>query len=237
MRNLPNLITLSAPRPRSGRGVLRSARRDGIALPIFLLAAVSDFVDGFIARELKLVSRLGAALDPVADKLNMFVATVVLAWQGLLPLWLAAAIIVRDIVIVAGVVAYRVLIGLLDMKPTRLSKTNTFIEFGVLLAVMATAAGWIDIRGWMPALFAIVLVTVVASGVQYVWLGTRMAYAKRRANPRPAPGRRTSSACSTSSRNFRPSCSASSPACARSAASTSSSVARESARSSWPLSR
>jgi cardiolipin synthase len=88
-------------------------------LPIFLIAAISDFVDGYIARALKVVSQLGAALDPVADKLNMFVATVLLAWQGLLPLWLAAAIIGRDIVIVAGVIAYRLIFEPPDMKPTR----------------------------------------------------------------------------------------------------------------------
>jgi cardiolipin synthase (CMP-forming) len=159
-----------------------------IALPIFLVAAISDFVDGYIARALKVVSRLGAALDPVADKLNMFVATVLLAWQGLLPLWLAAAIIGRDIVIVAGVIAYRLIFQPPDMKPTRLSKTNTFIEFGVLLVVMATAADWVDARAWLPALFVVTFVTVVASGVQYVWLGTRMAMAEHR-RKREAPMR------------------------------------------------
>jgi hypothetical protein len=50
----------------------------------------------------------------------------------------------------------------------------------VLLAVMAQAAGWIDARAWMPMLFAVVFVTVVASGVQYVWLGIRMAFFMRR---------------------------------------------------------
>jgi len=179
MRNLPNLITALRFGLVPVVAYYAMVEQYAIALPVFLVAAVSDFLDGYLARAWKVVSRLGAALDPVADKLNMFVATLVLAWQGHLPIWLGAAIIGRDIVLVAGVVAYRVLIGPLDMKPTRLSKTNTFLEFGVLLVVMATAAGWIDIRAWMPALFAIVLVTVVASGVQYVWLGTRMAYARR----------------------------------------------------------
>jgi len=151
-----------------------------IALPIFLVAAISDFVDGYIARALKVVSQLGAALDPVADKLNMFIATLLLAWQGLLPLWLAAAIIGRDVVIVAGVIAYRLICRPPAMKPTRLSKTNTFIEFGVLLVVMATAADWVDAQAWLPALFVVTFVTVVASGVQYVWLGTRMAMAEHR---------------------------------------------------------
>jgi cardiolipin synthase len=180
MRSLPNLITLArlglVPLMAwyAARGVYVAA------LPIFLLAALSDFADGYIARKFKVVSRLGAALDPIADKLNMFVATLLLAWQSLLPIWLAAAIIGRDVVIVAGVLAYRRFRGPLEIKPTRLSKANTVIEFGVLLAVMAQAAGWIDARAWMPMLFAVVFVTVVASGVQYVWLGIRMAFFTRR---------------------------------------------------------
>ena len=182
MRNLPNFITLLRLGLVPVMAYFAIREEYAIALPIFLIAAVSDFVDGYIARAMQLVSRLGAALDPVADKLNMFVATVLLAWQGLLPIWLAAAIIGRDIIIVAGVLAYRLIFGPLDMKPTRLSKTNTFIEFGVLLLVMAKVAGWIDTQAWMPALFALVFVTVVASGVQYIWIGTRMALAQQRKN-------------------------------------------------------
>ena len=179
MRNLPNAITLLRLGLVPVMGYYAVRDEYAIALPIFLVAALSDFADGYIARRFKLVSRLGAALDPVADKLNMFVATVLLAAQGLLPLWLAAAIIGRDIVIVVGVLAYRLLRGPLEIKPTYLSKVNTFIEFGVLLLVMAVAASWIDTGAWMPVLFVILFITVVASGIQYVWLGTHMALAKR----------------------------------------------------------
>lgn len=180
MRNLPNLITLA----RLGLVPLMAyyAARGvyAVALPIFLVAALSDFADGYIARKFNVASRLGAALDPIADKLNMFVTTLLLAWQALMPIWLAAAIIGRDVIIVAGVLAYRRVRGPVDLKPTRLSKANTVVEFGVLLVVMANAADWIDARTWMPALFAIVFVTVVASGAQYVWLGVRMAFPARR---------------------------------------------------------
>ena len=180
MRHLPNLITLLrfALVPVMAYYAIREDY--GIALPIFLAAALSDFADGYIARAWRLVSRLGAALDPVADKLNMFVATVLLAAQGRIPLWLAAAIICRDIVIVAGVLAYRGLIGPVEMKPTRLSKANTFVEFGALLLAMAAAANWVELPRLLSALFAITLVTVIASGAQYVALGTRMALAERR---------------------------------------------------------
>jgi cardiolipin synthase len=105
---------------------------------------------------------------------------VVLAWQDLLPIWLAAAIIGRDIVIVVGAIAYRLARGRLQIKPTRLSKVNTFLEFAVLLLVMAIAAGWIDTGMWIRILFAIVFGTVLASGTQYVWRWGRKAMAQPR---------------------------------------------------------
>ena len=148
------------------------------ALPI---SAVSDFLDGVIARTFDQASTFGATLDPIADKLNMFVATVMLAWQGLLPLWLAAAIVLRDVVIVSGALVYRARIGHVEIAPTALSKINTFIEFGALLLVMAHAAAWIDMSVWLPAVFVLVLATVLASGVQYVWIwGWKAAREARR---------------------------------------------------------
>ena len=179
LRNVPNLITLAriVLIPVMAYFLVREAY--SIALPTFLVAALSDFADGYIARRFKLTSRFGAALDPVADKLNMLVATVLLAWQALMPIWLATAIVVRDIVIVLGALAYRMALGHLDIAPTRLSKVNTFIEFTVLLLVMAAAAGWVDAGTWMPTVFLIVFATVVASGAQYLWLWGRKAIAER----------------------------------------------------------
>ena len=97
-----------------------------IALPVFAAAAATDFADGYLARRFRVASRLGAALDPFADKLNMLVATVLLAWQTLLPLWLAIAIVARDVIIVVGVVVYQMAIGRLEISPSRLSKSIHF---------------------------------------------------------------------------------------------------------------
>src|SRR4029453_6108014 len=107
LRNIPNAITLLRLSLVPIMAYYAAAAAYTIALPIFLIAALSDLADGFIARRLKVVSKVGALLDPIADKLNMFVATVVLALQDLIPIWLAAAIIGRDIVIVVGALGYR----------------------------------------------------------------------------------------------------------------------------------
>jgi cardiolipin synthase len=174
-RSIPNLITLVRLTlvPVMGYFLLRGEH--ALALIVFFVAAVTDFLDGFIARRFKSASALGATLDPIADKLNMFVATVVLAWQGLLPMWLAIAIVLRDVVIVAGALAYRFRLGHVEMEPTLLSKANTCMEFAVLLLVMAGAARWIEADRWLPAVFVLVLATVIASGAQYVWVWGRKA--------------------------------------------------------------
>jgi cardiolipin synthase len=170
MLNVPNVITLVrfALIPVTAWLLWQGAY--SIALLVFLTAAVSDFVDGVIARTFNQASAIGATLDPLADKLNMSAATVMLAWQGLLPLWLALAIVLRDVVIVTGALVYRAKLGHVEIAPTMLSKVNTFIEFGVLLTVMANAAAWIDAAPWLPAVFVLVFATVLASGAQYVWI-------------------------------------------------------------------
>ncbi len=180
MLNVPNIITLIRLGLVPAMAYYLADEAYEIALPIFLVAALSDLADGYIARKFKLVSTFGATLDPIADKLSMLVATVLLAWQSLLPIWLAVAIVARDIVIVVGAIAFILVRGHLDIAPTRLSKINTAIEFAVLLVVMATAAGWIEAGAWMPIVFVIALTTVVASGAQYVWLWGRKAVTGRR---------------------------------------------------------
>ena len=167
---IPNLITLVRLALVPVMAWALAGHHHGIAATIFLLIAVSDWLDGFIARRFRLTSRVGAALDPVADKLSMVVATLILAMQHLIPLWLAIAIIARDVIIVAGAGIYSAVVGSIEFTPTRLSKVNTALEFALLLAVMASAAGWIPSAGWELPAFVIVLASVVASGVQYVWI-------------------------------------------------------------------
>jgi cardiolipin synthase len=181
MLNVPNVLTLLRLALIPVVGYCIAIQAYAIALPVFLVGAVTDLADGYIARRFGLTTRIGATLDPIADKLNMFVATVMLAWQGWLPLWLAAAIVGRDAVILTGALAYRLLIGTVEVAPTMLSKINTVLEFALLLLVMAAAAGWVDGSAWLPGLFMIVFATVIGSGLQYVWVWGRKALRERHA--------------------------------------------------------
>lgn len=135
----------------------------------FVVASVSDGVDGFIARHFDQRTHIGAVMDPVADKLLILASVLGLAWIKALPLWLAALIIGRDFVIVVGAVSYRLAIGPYRMQPTALGKVCTFSQFTLLVVLLAEAAGYVGAGAWRPWLFGAVAVFTVLSGAHYVW--------------------------------------------------------------------
>jgi cardiolipin synthase len=139
-----------------------------LALLLFAVAGFSDGVDGYLPKRFAWHTRLGALLDPIADKLLVGGVFVTLLYTGHIPLWLAAAVIIRDVVIVGGATAYNFLVRPVDGEPTRISKLNTALELLFVLFVLSRAR-----YGWPPdvsitVLGAGVLVTVVVSGIDYV---------------------------------------------------------------------
>ncbi len=107
------------------------------ALAGFVIAGLSDGVDGFIARHFDQRSELGTYLDPVADKILLVSVFVVLGLMGELPLWLVIAAVSRDLLIVGGVVMSSVVGNPVEMKPLMVSKANTAAQI-VLAAVVMT---------------------------------------------------------------------------------------------------
>jgi cardiolipin synthase len=181
MLNLPNALTLLrfALVPAIALHMLEGAFDTACAL--FLVSALSDLADGHIARRYNLRTRFGAVADPLADKLTMLTVALLLAWLQALPWWLALAVVLRDALIVGGALAYHLLIGPVDMAPSRISKLNTALEFTLLAAVLALQAGWLPDGAWHPALLAATLATLIASGTDYVVVWSRKA--KGRAGP------------------------------------------------------
>jgi cardiolipin synthase len=146
-----------------------------LALLLFFIAGFSDGVDGWLAKRYDWGSRLGALLDPVADKLLVAGTFVTLMATGLVPGWLAGIVVLRDVVIVGGAMAYSWLVAPVEGEPTRISKLNTALELLLILFVLSRAAyGWPDAIT-ITVLGAAVLVTVVISGVDYVWSWSRRA--------------------------------------------------------------
>ena len=149
----------------------------GWALAIFWLAGFSDGLDGYLAVRFNWSSRLGGLLDPAADKLLITGMFITLAWTGHIPVWLAAVVILRDVVIVAGAMAYNYLVKPVPGEPTRISKLNTALQMLFVLFVLSRAGfDWPD-KITITILGASILVTVVISGVDYVWSWSRRAKA------------------------------------------------------------
>jgi cardiolipin synthase len=147
----------------------------GWALALFWLAGFSDGVDGYLAKRFNWHTRLGALLDPIADKLLVAGLFITLAYTGHIPVWLAATVILRDVVIIAGATAYNFLVRPVQGEPTRVSKLNTALQLLFLLFVISRAGfGWPDEIS-ITILGASVLITVIISGVDYVWSWSRRA--------------------------------------------------------------
>lgn len=126
--NLPNLLTLLRIALVPVFTLLFLKEEYRYALAVFAVTALTDMVDGFLARTLKKKTTLGAMLDPAADKFLMLVAFVVTALKGLVPIWLSCGVILRDAWIIAGVGILKRLKKKLYFKPTVLSKANTFCQ-------------------------------------------------------------------------------------------------------------
>jgi len=145
------------------------------AIGLFGLAGLSDGVDGYLAKRFNWNTRLGALLDPIADKLLVAGLFIVLAHSQNIPVWLAAVVILRDVIIVAGATAYNFLVRPVQGEPTRVSKLNTALQLLFLLFVLSRVGfGWPD-QISITVLGAAVLITVVISGVDYVWSWSRHA--------------------------------------------------------------
>jgi len=151
-----------------------------LTLALFAIAAVSDGADGWLAKTFGWTSRLGKILDPIADKVLLVTVVVTLVVQDLLPLWLALTIVLRDVVIVSGAIAYHFLIGYVEGRPTIVSKLNTVLQLSFVLTVVASAAWPALPRAAVVALGAATFVTTVVSGLDYVLTYGRLAWQESR---------------------------------------------------------
>ncbi|MCF6234894.1 MAG: CDP-alcohol phosphatidyltransferase family protein [Gammaproteobacteria bacterium] len=138
-------------------------------LVLFFIAGFSDGLDGFLAKRYGWVSRLGSILDPIADKFLLVSSFLALGWMGEIPLWLVVAVIVRDVVIVAGAYAYHRIIGEYELKPSYLSKLNTVSQISLVLVVVS-ALSIVDIDSLLiQYTFYFVMITTLLSGFDYIY--------------------------------------------------------------------
>ncbi|MEN8213372.1 MAG: CDP-alcohol phosphatidyltransferase family protein [Pseudomonadota bacterium] len=143
-------------------------------LVLFVIAGVSDGVDGFLAKHYGWQTWLGGVLDPLADKFLLVSCFVALAWIGLLPWWLVALVMLRDVVIISGATYYYFRVDHIEAQPTFLSKFNTFFQIGLVVVVIF--AQIVHVPAWLlSALIIFVAITTISSGIDYVVAWSRKA--------------------------------------------------------------
>ncbi len=120
--------------------ILVIERRYVWALAVLAAAAVSDGVDGIVARMLHQESPLGVALDPIADKILMTTAYVTLAFRGALPWWVTIVVISRDVAILVTALLISLVAGYRPFPPTFLGKASTVVQMATILAALSLMA-------------------------------------------------------------------------------------------------
>jgi cardiolipin synthase (CMP-forming) len=154
------------------------SERFGWALILFAVSGISDGVDGYLAKRYRWQSRLGGLLDPIADKSLLVSCFLVLGAMGRLPLWLALAVVFRDLVILTGGVLYHYLIEDVQPAPMLISKLNTMVQILLVVAVIADAGPIAMPAPAIEVMIWVCLATTLASGLLYVLVWGNMARAR-----------------------------------------------------------
>ena len=176
MRWLPNALTLLRLGSAPVLVLLLFQYRYREALALALVAALTDWLDGYIARRLGADGAVGIILDPLADKALLVTLFVALGLLRLIPLWMLVLAIGRDLIIMIGALLLRIFRGIRRFLPSLAGKVSTFFQIVLVLLVLTVAAlphpllRWLsDVALWLAAFFTCV------SGVDYIQRGIRMA--------------------------------------------------------------
>ena len=154
----------------------------GWALLVFMIAGVSDGVDGFVARRFNQQSDLGTILDPIADKLLMTTAFVVLTLPNVfpptrhlpVPFWVTAAVIGRDVLIIAVAGAIFIITNFRGFRPSRLGKLSTLFQVcGVGLILIAAVFPELH-SFYLPTVYTTITALAVFSGFHYIFFVARL---------------------------------------------------------------
>lgn len=177
---IPFFVVLVLYYAQNGKEVYRT-----LAIMCFAIAAICDGVDGYVARRFNQRSELGAILDPLADKLLLVSAIVVLSFDHApylesMPLWLTGTIIGRDILILIGMVLIHLMVGKVKVRPRIVGKVATVLQMILVLWIMLK---WPE--NWLHALALITAICTGISGFLYVWDGSRQLSAHPSSSPKP----------------------------------------------------
>ena len=153
------------------------------ALAVFVLAGITDGLDGLLARRFNQKSQLGTILDPIADKLLLVTSYVVLSLPQIsphpiprhfpVPFWVTAAVISRDVFIIVGASAINIVTGFKNFRPSLLGKINTTVQI-VSIVLILIAASVPALSGYLPTVYTTVFACAVISGIHYVFFAAKL---------------------------------------------------------------
>ena len=139
-----------------------------VAFVLFLLAGLSDLIDGFLAKRFNMATELGAYLDPLADKALIVSIYVTLGIAGAIPRWLVILVVSRDIMIVSAIILSWVVNKPVRLKPLTVSKLNTVAQILLALVVLATLAFEVEAAWAVQGLAILVAILTLASITFYI---------------------------------------------------------------------
>jgi cardiolipin synthase len=161
-----------------------------VALGVFVCAGLTDGLDGLLARRFDQRSQLGTVLDPIADKLMMVTAFIVLSMRAIfpqpvpthlpVPFWVTITVISRDVFIIVGAAAINIMTGFRGFRPSWLGKVNTTVQIIAIAAIMFAASVPYYTGYYLPTVYATVFTFAVLSGLHYVFFASKLLNEDRR---------------------------------------------------------
>jgi len=161
-----------------------------LALGVFVLAGVTDGLDGLLARRFDQRSQLGTILDPIADKLMLVTSFVVLSMRSVfpqplpthlpVPFWVTVAVISRDVFILVGAAAINIVTGFRGFRPSWLGKINTTVQIAAIAAIIFAASVPRGSGYYLPTIYTIVFAFAVLSGAHYIFFVSKLLNEDRR---------------------------------------------------------
>lgn len=161
-----------------------------LALAVFVVAGVTDGLDGLLARRFAQESQLGTVLDPVADKMMLVTSFVVLSMPSVfptplpahlpVPFWVTIAVISRDVFIIVGAAAINIMTGFRGFRPSWLGKLSTIVQIGAIAIIIFAASYPYGTGYYLPTVYTIVFAMAVLSGAHYVFFVSRLLNEERR---------------------------------------------------------
>ena len=172
IQQIPNLISVLRLLLVPWFAMLLLEQRFDLALILFILMGVSDALDGLLARVLKASSALGAALDPLADKVLLIAAFVMLGHLELLPVWLVTLVVGRDALIVGGSLLRYLFHPDWAIKVLKIGKINTFVQIIMVFSMIVNQLLPLP-SAMLDTLLWVTVGTTLVSGIWYmlVWIG------------------------------------------------------------------